>query len=283
MRARAAGVLLALACAPAAEAGPWALGRGRAYVKIGYEHLRSTTLATPDGTEFDIPAFRRDVMSLYAAYGVSDRATLLVDLPLWRSSDLADDPDELSRESGLGDAQAGLQMQLGARGGWTFAVRAALQAPTGDETRAQGLLPTGSGVWEGQAALGAGRSLAGGRGWGFAEAGPQFRGGGLRDGLVYGAQIGYRLVPRLLLAANLRGVEPWSHQAPEQALGSFVGVGDRVTYLTYGPSLIVELTPDFSLQADLEAVSRARNLAKGPVFRFGFAYHPRSSLTKGNP
>jgi hypothetical protein len=275
MRARAAAAALALAAAPSAAAGPWALGRGQAYLKAGYDHLRSTTLATPDGTQFDIPRFRRDILSLYGAYGVSDRVTVMVDAPLWRSSDLADDPDELARESGLGDVQAGLQVQLPARGAWTFALRAVAQAPTGDESRAQGLLPTGSGVWEGQLVLGAGRSLGGGRGWGFVEAGPQLRSGGLRDGFVYGAQVGWRLAPRLLAAANLRGVEPWSHDAPDQALGSFAGVGDRVTYLTYGPTLIVNVTPDLSLQADVEGVSRARNLAKGPVFRVGLSYQHR--------
>jgi hypothetical protein len=273
VRARAAGLLLlGLAAAPLAEAGPWGLGRGHAYVKAAYDRLRSTTLATPDGTQFEIPSFRRDIVSLYAAYGLSDGITLVMDVPLWRSSDLADDPDELGRESGLGDAQAGLQVQLGTRGSWTFAARGLVQAPTGDETRAQGLLPTGSGVWEGQLVLGAGRSLAGGKGWGFIEAGPQVRGGGLRDGVVFGAQLGYRLASRVLLAANLRGQEPWSHDAPEEAIGSFVGVGDRVTYVSFGPSVIVDLGPGLSLQADAEAVTRARNLAKGPVLRLGLAY-----------
>ena len=177
MRARAAAAaFLALAAAPAAQAGPWAMGRGHFYMKAGYDRLRSTTLSTPDGTEFEIPDFRRDILSVYGAFGLSDRITLVAEAPLWRSSDLADDPDELSRESGPGDVQAGLQLQLGTRGAWTFAGRGMVQAPTGDETRAQGLLPTGSGVWEGYLALGAGWSFAAGKGWGFVEAGPAIPG-----------------------------------------------------------------------------------------------------------
>ena len=273
MRARAGALaLLALAAAPRADAGPWAMGRGHLYAKAAYDRLRSTTLATPDGTEFEIPAFRKDSVSFYVLYGLSDRVTLFTDVPIWRSSDLADDPDELQRESGVGDIQAGAQLQLGTRGSWTFAVRGVAQAPTGDETLAQGLLPTGSGAWEGYVALGAGRSLAGGKGWGFVEAGPHFRGSGLRDGVVYYAQAGYRLLPRVLLALNVRGQQPWSQDAPERAIGSFVGVGDRVAYVGFGPSLMLDFGPRLTLQADAEAVAHARNLAQGPVVRVGLAY-----------
>jgi hypothetical protein len=254
-----------------AQAGPWAQGKGRTYLKLGAQRLRSTTLAHPDGTQSDIPRFFKDEVAVYVSHGLSDRWSAYGSAPLWRSSDLADIPDELGRESGFGDAQAGLQLQLGARAGWTFAVRGTVQAPTGDETRAQGLQPTGSGVWEGEALVGAGRSLGGGRGWGFVEAGPQFRGGGLRDGLSYGGQVGWTVTPRLALAIGLRGAEPWSTEAPSVALGSFVGVGDRVTYLTVGPTAIVTLAKGLGVQVDVESILRARNLARGPLVRVGLS------------
>ncbi len=269
MRRAASVVLLCLAAAAAVEAGPWAAGRGHFYAKLSYSQLRSTTLAAPDGTRFTIPAFSKDELGVYAALGLSDRFTLIANLPVLRSSNLQDEPDELGRESGVGDLQAGLQAQLGRRGPWVFALRGMLQAPTGDETRAEGLLPTGSGVWEGEAWIGAGRSLAGGKGYGFLEAGYGARGGGLRDGLVYSAQIGWNASSRLTLAASFRGVEPWSQRPGDRSAGSFVGVGDRVTYASYGPTAIFKLGRGLGLQLDLDGAFHARNLAEGSVLRVG--------------
>jgi hypothetical protein len=257
-----------LAAATSAQAGPWPAGRGRLYAKLAYGHSSSTELAFPDGTVFEIPRFRKDEANLYLFYGLSDRSSLLVDLPL-RSSDLADDPDELRRETGVGDLKVGLQRQAWRRGPWVAALRGVLQAPTGDVERADGLQPTGSGVWEGEAVLGAGVSMAGGRVYAFAEAGYGLRGGGLRDGVVYGMQLGWNATGRLVLAANAYGVEPWSHSAPDQARGSPVGLGDRVTFLKYGPTAIVRLASGWGVQVDVEGVARARNLARGVTYRAG--------------
>ena len=274
MSRRLASCLAAVVAASAApaQAGPWPAGKGHFYSKASYGHLRSTELVAPDGTSFDIPRFTKDEVYLYVAYGVSSRVTLLTNLPLVRSSDLQDVPDELGRESGFGDLQGGIQAQLGQAGGWILAARAVAQAPTGDVSRAQGLLPTGSGIWEGEGVIGAGRSLFEGKGWGFLEAGYQYRGGGLRDGLVFGGQVGVSVNRRFALAANVRGVEPFSHEAPDVARGTFSGVGDRVTYIAYGPTVIVGLARGFGLQVDLDLAARARNLAKGPTVRAGVSF-----------
>lgn len=254
--------------ASAAEAGPWAQGRGHVYLKLSVQRLRSTTLAAPDGTDFPIPRFVKQDAGLYAAIGLSDRFTLVADVPAWRSSDL----EGFREESGIGDVRAGLQVQLGRSGAWVFAVRGTVQAPTGDETRAEGLLPTGSGVWEGDVVVGAGRSLAGGKGYAFFEVGPQLRGGGLRDGATYTAQIGWNVSPRVVVAANLRGVEPYSHAPRDVPLGSPVGVSDRVTYAGYGPTLIVKLGRGLGAQVDVDGAFRTRNLATGIVLRVGVSY-----------
>lgn len=260
-------VALSLA-AGAAEAGPWAMGAGRVYAKLSYQGVRATTYAFPDGFKTTIPEFSRDDGQLYVAYGVSDGLTLIADVP-YRSSDLADDPDELGREGGIGDVRAGLQVQLGRSGPWVFAARGLVQAPTGDETISEGLQGTGSGAWEGEAWLGAGRSLLGGKGYGFVELGYQYRGSGLRDGLVYALQLGWNTSSRLVLAANLRGVEPYSTEAGDRTPGSFVGVGDRVTYVAYGPSLIFKANEAVGVQLDVDGAFHTRNIAKGTAFRVG--------------
>ncbi len=265
---RPAVALALLALAAPAQAGPWPVGRGHVYAKASYEFLDSSRLAQPDGTLFDIPQFVKQGSGLYVAWGLSDRVTLIGDVPAWRSSDL----EAFDREDGIGDVRFGAQLQLFRSGAWLFAARGIVQAPTGDETRGGGLLPTGSGAWEGEGVLGAGRSFAGGRGYGFVELGYNFRGEGLRDGVLYGGQLGWNVGRRLTLAANLRGVEPFSHEARDVAVGSPVGLGDRVTYAYYGPTAIVKLTRSLSLQLDVDRVFRARNLATGTTFRGGVAF-----------
>jgi hypothetical protein len=259
---------LILILASAAEAGPWATGKGHFYSKVSYQFLRSMKLAAPDGTQFQIPRFTKKDAGLFLTYGTGDRFSVLADVPALRSSDL----QGFGRETGVGDLRLGVQAQLGASGPWVFALRATVQAPTGDVTRAEGLLPTGSGVWEGEGVLGVGRSLGGGGGYGFLEVGPEFRGGGLRNGFVYNFQIGWNVLRRLVLAANLRGVQPYTKAPPGVPIGSAVGVSDRVTYAAYGPTAIVKVGRDWALQFDVDEAFHTRNLAVGTVFRVGVAF-----------
>ena len=263
----------AQALAPSAtDAGPWALGRGHAYGKLSYQRLRAEHYAQPDGTVFDIPRFSNDNVDLYVAAGVTDALTLTLGVPLLRSSDLADQPDELGREAGFGDLQMGLEAQLAKRGRFVFGARSVVQVPTGDETVSDGLQAQGSGVWEGAGLLTVGTSIFAGKGWAQAEAGYQYRGGGLTDGFQYGVQVGWNANGRAWLSASLRGVEPFSQKPGDVPAGSLTGVGDRTTYVVVGPSLFLRLGAGFGLQLDLEGAFHTRNLVRGPQVRAGLTY-----------
>lgn len=261
-------ILLALGVPSLAEAAPWAQGKGKLFAHTNYSHVRSTTLFAPDGTSFEIPAYVHDEFNAVVGAGLTDRLGVYVSLPVWRSSDLED----FGSESGVGDVKAGAQMQLATRGPWVLAVRAGLQAPTGDETRAGGLLPTGTGVWEGDGVLSLGRTLRSGHGWAFVEAGHQVRGGSLRDSFLYALQVGWRTGPRVSLAVGLRGVEPYDNSARLVAIGSPTGLSDRVTYTTYGPSVLVRLGGRWTLHLEAENTFHARNLATGINVRTGLTW-----------
>lgn len=268
MRVRVGLVVLALCgLAGSAQAGPWATGDGHAYFKLSYARLSSTELANPDGSKARIPRFIKQELYLYGAVGLTPKLTALLSLPALRSSDL----ENFGRETGVGDVQFGLQYQLGESGPWQFAARALAQAPTGDENRAEGLLPTGSGVWESDLRLSAGRSFAGGRAYGFVEAGYQSR-AKLRDGFVYDVQVGWNAGQRLVLAWSVRGIEPFDQTLREAPIGSPVGFGDGTTYLSYGPSVIVKLGGGWGAQVDVSGATRTRNLAEGTQFSFGVSY-----------
>jgi hypothetical protein len=268
-------LIAALVCAltaATAQAGPWPQGRRHAYTKLSFQYLQAREYAQPDGTVFEIPRLTATEVSFFGSFGLTDRLTLWTNVPVVRSSDLADDPDELGRETGLGDLGFAVQAQVGSRGPWVVAVRGAIQVPTGDETRSEGLQATGSGVFESSGVLGAGRSFGGGRGFGFAEAGYKYRGGGLKDAFVYSAQVGWNAGRRTTFTWNVRGEEPLSHEPGTAGASSFVGVGDRVTYVVFGPSAIFNLGGGWGLQLDVEGSFHAKNLAKGPMLRTGITY-----------
>lgn len=252
--------------APAAEAR-----EGSLYAKLSYQHKGSDQYAQPDGTIFDIPDFVQDDAFFYLAYGVSDRLTLNTSIAAVRSSDLDDSPDELQRASGFGDVQVGASYRVAGAEPWSFYTGGIVQAPTGNEGLSGGLQATGSGVWEGAVFAGVGRSLPGGKGYASVEAGPYFRGGGLRDGLVFRGQLAITLTPRLTLAGNVNGLQRWS-ETPGRPVNSFVGFGDGVTYVAVGPSVIVKVSDHWGLQGDWDALFHVRNNATGHALRLGVFY-----------
>lgn len=256
---------LMLPCPPA-SAGPWNTAPGSYYLKASYSYQSADQLATPLGEVVPIPEFTRHEGALYLQYGLKPSLMAIADLPFVRRTAIQD----FDSATGLGDARLALQWQAGRSGPWVFATRGLVQIPTGDETLGQAVLPSGSGVWEGEAVAGAGVSLWRGRGWAFVEAGYQVRGGGLRDGLVYAAQLGRRIGGRLMLMANLRGVQPWDTGPSDLSTGSAAGFGDGTTYLNFGPALIVELGGGAGVQADLDLMANTRNIARGATLRLGF-------------
>jgi hypothetical protein len=106
----------------------------------------------------------------------------------------------------------------------------------------------------------------------YAEAGHQFRGEGLRDGFAYEGQVGINVTDRLVLAFNLRGIQPYDSEPADLSAGSAAGLGDGTTYTNFGPSVIVELSPNWSTQFELEGMANTRNIAPGTVFRVSVAY-----------
>jgi len=249
-----------------ADAGSWAQGKGHFYAKLGTSYLAADELATPSGEVVPIPDYERREANLYLEYGLSDRWTLIADAPFYRYAEI----DGFGDASGVGDLRLGLQLQLAQSGPWVFAGRAVVQAPTGDETKGEGILPTGTGVWEGEAWLSLGRTFAGGRSYGFVEAGHQERGAGLTDGFVYRTQVGVHATERLLLAFNVWGVEPYEERG-SAGLGSVSGLGDGVQYLAYGPTLILGLGDGWAVQLDVDGAERIRNFASGVTYRLGIS------------
>jgi len=263
-----AALLLAtalLATAPA-PCGPWGPGDESLYVKLSYGYLATDELATPDGATHEIPDYRRQEGALFLAYGVSDRVTALLEAPLYRRSSI----EGFDEAAGAGDLGIGGQLELLRRGRFVLAALASVQAPTGDEAKGGGLLPTGTGVWEGESVLSGGTTFLDGRGLAYLEAGYRIRGGELRDAAVAEAHVEGRLGERLTLGLHLSAVRPLGGDRDTPA-GSASGLGDGVQYLAYGPVAAIELPRGLSLHLELEDTTAVQNVATGLTARIGIS------------
>lgn len=167
--------LLAMLLWPsAAGAQPWQAGAGHASVGVVYTTVRTTQLATPSGNDIEIPRFARQDLVVSGSYGATDRLTIIAGGTVFARTSI----EKFDRASGVGDARFGIQMLVDQRGPWTMAARGLIQAPTGDADKGSGLLPTGTGAWEGDAVFSIGRPI-GHRLFGFGKpditcAGPDF-------------------------------------------------------------------------------------------------------------
>jgi hypothetical protein len=244
------------------------MGKGHLYANVKYSFLHTTTLATPDGQKVEIPEFSLNQLTSYLTYGLSDRLDVIVDGAVVHESSI----EEFGSASGVGDTRFGAQVKLAEKSPWIFSLKGIVQAPTGDPTKGQGVLPTGSGAWEGRLLFSAGRTIAGGLLYAYGEAGHQFRGENLRDGFAYEAQVGFNATDRLVFAFNLRGVQPYDSEPADLSAGSAAGLGDGTTYTNFGPSVIVELNQNWSIQFELDGMANTRNIAPGTVFRSSIAY-----------
>lgn len=251
----------ALLSAVPAAAGPWPQALGTLFVKTGVSHLETRELATSDGTRIEIPTYSRQEIALYVQAPLSARWTAIVSVPVYRHSKI----DGFESAGGPGDLELGLQTLLASRGDWRLAARLTIQAPTGDETKGQRVLPTGSGVWEEEALLSLGRTVSDGRGYGFVEAGYRARGSGFADALVYRAEAGVHVGARWLLAGRLAGFEPYSSR--RSPIGSLSGLGDGVSYLTIGPGATLKVRAAWAIQAEADFPIEARTSAVGATFR----------------
>ncbi len=268
MRRALLGLVLATSVGGApVGAGSWPVGDGGLYASVTASYQSSDELATPSGAKERIPEFERRELSLYVEYGLSDRWTAIVKAPLAIDSSI----EGFGSAHGPGDLAVALQRQILARGPWVLAGRATVQAPTGDEELGRSLLPTGSGVWEGEATISVGRSFRDGAVWSYLDAGHRVRGSGLSDAFAYRLQFGGHVGRRVDLAWNVSGIEPYEERSG-RPVGAAAGLGDGVRFLAWGPQLLVGLRDRWSVDAQLERTSRARNLATGTTVRLGLSF-----------
>lgn len=240
----------------------------RLSVGVGAANLRATTLGTPAGELVEIPRFQSQELGVDVAIVVTDRLTALGSLAVHRRASL----DQFGRASGVGDARIGMNMKLAQPGGWLMAVRAVVQAPTGDPAKGGAILPTGTGAWEGEGVFSVARVLVGGRLAAALELGHHLRGKELRDGGLYGGRISLRATDRVTLAWAARGLQVYQRRPGLASIASASGLGDGVSYTSFGPSASIGVARGLSLDLGVYQSVHVRNRVKGVDLGVGVTF-----------
>lgn len=274
-------VMATLLLAPAAaQANPWTRQAGKGYVNLSYQRISAGSFYGPSGDSiaFNGTKFTQQTVNLFAELGVIDRyLTFVFDATLFRRGELSNQ----GATQGLGDLRFGLWSGIWVHGNMRLAVGMLFGVPSGDAEPAvggdgqrQGIarsLPTGDGEFDVEARLAFGTSFGGpGTFWPLvhyvrAEAGYWLRTNGFADAFNYhfelGLQAPWPIVRRFWLIARLFGSE--SFASPEEAATAFSGLGNGVSYASYGLEIYLHIWQGIGVSGAFTGAFRARNLPAG--------------------
>lgn len=259
-----------------ANAGAWTQQRGEGYYKLGLRVVRATRFYEPGGNRISIPTTGDYTTSFYGEYGLTDRLTLVVDVPFKRitlnrqvertSGFVLFDGDA---KTGVADSEFGVRFGLIRKGQSVLSAELLFGIPIGDDTQQSGLL-TGDGEFNQLFKLQFGQSLYPKPVYFSGEVGFNNRTNGYSDEFRYAAEMGYTFHNKVLAIFRIRGVE--SLKNGDGALGGMVGLfANDQSYLSYGPELVYSVDRTFGVSLGIEGATRGENVLSAVAFSLGFS------------
>lgn len=259
-----------------ANAGAWTQQRGEGYYKLGLRVVRATRFYEPGGNRISIPTTGDYTTSFYGEYGLTDRLTLVVDVPFKRitlnrqvertSGFVLFDGDA---KTGVADSEFGVRFGLIRKGQSVLSAELLFGIPIGDDTQQSGLL-TGDGEFNQLFKLQFGQSLYPKPVYFSGEVDFNNRTNGYSDEFRYAAEIGYTFHSKFLAIFRIRGVE--SLKNGDGALGGMVGLfANDQSYLSYGPELVYSVDRIFGVSLGIEGATRGENVLSAVAFSLGFS------------
>lgn len=260
-------------------AGPWPQPKGKGYFKL-YEwwlrfdqHYTSTGELDPNAT---LGLYNT---SVYAEYGLTDRLTGIINLPLY-SRNVINNQISGTRGNvaipgeaigGLGDTDLSLQYALNAPGSSVpIAVRLTLGLPLGEDAGGEQMnLQTGDGEFNQLLTLSAGKSLTQDL-YAIASVGFNNRTNGFSDEFRYDLEAGYGLAnQRVWLTARVSGSESFMNGETAETISSTSVFSNNAEYLSVGGGLSVLLTRKVGVSLGAATAVSGRIIAAAPSFNVG--------------
>ncbi|WP_299833943.1 transporter [uncultured Tenacibaculum sp.] len=255
---------------------PWTQKKGEAYLQLNFTTIPSYSdiFGNPDfQTEREISD---NTLQLYAEYGISDKTTLIANLPLKfvSTGDLVNaSPVSVTAEgseTSLGNIQLGVRHNFYNKK-WLISGQLMVVANTGSFDAATGLR-TGYDAWTFTPVISAGRGFD--KWYIQAFTGVDIRTNEYSSAFKLGGEAGYKVGSWLWLAGFLDGVASFQNgevQQPITNLLTSLYVNDQ-SYAAFGFKIIGEINKNFGANVGLGGALSGRRVAKSPALSFGLYY-----------
>ena len=255
------------------------------YLQSSASYYSSKDYYTTEGDLSDTGSrFNSSALILYGEYGVTDRFTAILDLPVIMLNSFS----STETVAGVGSLKIGFKYRL--FNNLPIAVQADFEIPTDDgsnyakskKPNSLGTfdeinLPTSDGEFNVWTNLIASHSFGAGKTYGSLYSGINFRTESFSNQFQAGAEVGHLLFDKLYLIGKLRILEKLSSGEGFQG-GSFL-YGEGTTFTSYGFNAIYKIGDNFSLVTSYSDYAgflvERRNIYDGGTFSLGISleYH----------
>ncbi len=255
---------------PLFAGGGWPQPKGKGYFKISQSFIRAQYLFGPDGSTTRIPTFGYYSTNFYGEYGLSNRLTGIVDLPLFvrvtqnevmrRQSGIIEPGDELN--SIIGDGRLGLKLGL-TRDKWLAASLSLIAGlPFGDSSGGEsGILQTGDGEFNQMVMLDLSHSFYPKNIYTTVSIGFNNRTKGFSEEFRYGAEIGYTGFNNFLVALKVVGVESFFNGNAQEVNGIY---SNNTEYLSVTPEINYFIKENMGISLSAGFAPYAKNILAAP-------------------
>ncbi|WP_321826708.1 hypothetical protein [Maribacter dokdonensis] len=225
------------------------------YLQASASYFSSNNYYTTEGRLADQGSdFRTSGLLLYGEYGISDRFTAIVDLPIVRLNSFS----TTETVAGVGNIRLGVKYKL--LKSFPLSLQVALDIPTNDgtnfarsnEPNAFGQfdeinLPVSDGEFNIWTTLAASHGFKNGKTYASAFSSVNFRTEGFSNQFQAGVELGHLFFNKLYLIGKLKIQERLSSENNVQS-GSFL-FGEGTTFTNYGITSMYKITDHFNLVA----------------------------------
>lgn len=255
--------------------GAWTQKKGEAYTQLSFSTIGnySTIFGNPDyETEREITD---NTIQLYAEYGLNDKTTLILNLPLKliETGNLVNSNNAITTAASvtnLGNIEFGIKRLLYNKK-WVISGQLNLEANTSSFNNVSGIR-SGIDAWSLTPTINAGRSFK----WFYAQAftGVALRTSDYSSSFKIGAELGVRPIKRVLVIGMVDVVKSFENgeiALPPSNLLTALYINNQ-EYAAYGLKFIGEITKKLGVNVGIGGAFSGNNVAKRQALTFG-AYH----------
>lgn len=255
--------------------GGWTYKKGKGFVKLSQSAIYADQYFTPDGSLEDITTIGYYSTSLYGEYGISDRFTVIANIPFFARNTLNKTKFRFSGDEVPGDelnsfGDMDLSLQYGFLKGenWVASARVLFGLPTGKDSGGEtGILQTGDGEFNQMLRVDLSRGFSK-NGWFSVYAGFNNRTQGFSDDYRFGGEVGWKFQNKLFAIAKLDIVQSTENGTVEASQGGTLFSNNMEVV---SPSLEVAYQNDknWGVSISVAGALQAQNVLAAPNYAFG--------------